>query len=319
VKEISPETSRLMLTGHAELSMAIDAVNNGKVFRFLTKPCTAEDLQSAVESGLQQYHLVTAEQDLLEKTLGQSVQLLTEIFSLSTPLAFSRTLRIHTVVQTLARRMNLEDSWQYTVAAMLSQIGCVVLSDALLEKMIQGAILTADEERLFASHPVIGSRLVRNIPRLQVAANMIVDQLKRYDEFGLIVWSKDERDATLGAQLLKAAQDYDQLTQQNISHAEAVDVMKGREGWYNPKVLKALAQEPIQVNKLVFRLVDMQSLDVGMILGEDIISRDGSRLASRYDRITPSFLDSLQLEVEKHGVIEPFRVYAHALVISPVL
>lgn len=39
VRERSPDTIRLLLTGHADLESAIAAVNEGQVFRFLTKPC----------------------------------------------------------------------------------------------------------------------------------------------------------------------------------------------------------------------------------------------------------------------------------------
>jgi response regulator RpfG family c-di-GMP phosphodiesterase len=319
VKEISPNTSRMILTGYAELSTAIDAVNNGKIFRFLTKPCSTQDLVQAVQSGIQQYRLVTAEQELLEKTLGQSVQLLHEIFSLTTPIAFSRTLRLQSLVQHICARMNLVDVWQYKLAAMLSQIGCIVISPMVLEKINNGRPLTADEEKMFASHPAIGSRLIRNIPRLEVVAEMVASQLRRYDEYGLIVWSREEQDATLGAQILKAAQDYDQLIQNNLAHAEALEVMKTRDGWYNPAVLRAVEQGPFPMSQFTFTLADSRSLMVGMILDEDIFSRDGRLLGERYSLVTDSLLELLQSEGGSTGIVEPFRVYArNPLMQSPL-
>ena len=39
VRKRSPDTVRIMLTGHADLEASIAAVNEGRVFRFLTKPC----------------------------------------------------------------------------------------------------------------------------------------------------------------------------------------------------------------------------------------------------------------------------------------
>lgn len=310
VKDIAPHTSRIMLTGHAEIGTAIDAVNNGKIFRFLTKPCSSEDLSQAVESGIRQNHLITAEQELLEKTLSQSVQLLSEVFSLSSPTAYSRTLRINTTVQQIVSRMGLENVWQYKLAAMLSQIGCVAISPQVLEKVATGRPLTREEENTFGSHPIIGSRLIRSIPRLEVVAAMVAGQLKHFDEYELIAWSKEEQEANLGAQILKAAQDYDQLTQTNLSHSEAVNVLEGRSGWYNPAVIKAIRKEKLQVNSLIFKLVNVKALDVGMILDEDVYSKDGKLLGARHDKITQWLLDLFQLEGENRGVIEPFRVYA---------
>lgn len=40
VKKIDPDISRIMITGFADLNMAMEAVNEGNIFRFLTKPCS---------------------------------------------------------------------------------------------------------------------------------------------------------------------------------------------------------------------------------------------------------------------------------------
>jgi DNA-binding NtrC family response regulator len=68
VKERAPDSVRMMLTGNNDLQTAMQAVNEGNSFRFLTKPCTPETLAKALEAGLEQYRLITAERELLEKT-----------------------------------------------------------------------------------------------------------------------------------------------------------------------------------------------------------------------------------------------------------
>ena len=55
VKDISPETTRILLTGYADLRSAIEAINNGNIFRLLTKPCDTVDLIQALENGIEQY------------------------------------------------------------------------------------------------------------------------------------------------------------------------------------------------------------------------------------------------------------------------
>src|SRR5262249_53231752 len=59
-EEISPQTVRIMLTGNADQKTASDAVNLGHVFRFLTKPCSTEELAATLKAGLEQYLLVIA-------------------------------------------------------------------------------------------------------------------------------------------------------------------------------------------------------------------------------------------------------------------
>src|SRR5467141_3678823 len=55
VQEQSPDTVRIMLTGNADQKTAMDAVNFGHVFRFLTKPCSPEELALTLTAGLTQY------------------------------------------------------------------------------------------------------------------------------------------------------------------------------------------------------------------------------------------------------------------------
>src|SRR5262249_6599331 len=88
VKVISPRTIRIMLTGNSDVRTAIDAVNEGCVFRFLTKPCDADVLAAAIKDGLRDYHLLETEKQLLEQTLQGSIRVLTEVLSLINPDAF---------------------------------------------------------------------------------------------------------------------------------------------------------------------------------------------------------------------------------------
>lgn len=67
VRERAPDTTRMLLTGHADIDTAIRAVNQGNIFRFLAKPCEKEALVQAIESGIALYRTVTAERDLIKK------------------------------------------------------------------------------------------------------------------------------------------------------------------------------------------------------------------------------------------------------------
>ena len=67
VRQKAPDTVRMLLTGYTDLRAAIDAVNDGNIFRFLTKPCGKEILMEAINIGVTQYHSVTAEKELVKK------------------------------------------------------------------------------------------------------------------------------------------------------------------------------------------------------------------------------------------------------------
>jgi len=94
VKERYPTCIRAMLSGHADLQTAIEAVNEGNVFRFITKPCPPEKLYKILEACCTQYYLLQTGRELLEKTLRSAIKVIVGILSLTNPVAFSRTLRI---------------------------------------------------------------------------------------------------------------------------------------------------------------------------------------------------------------------------------
>src|ERR1700678_1843840 len=101
VRATTPDTVRMLLTGYTDLNAAMDAVNEGNIFRFLTKPCEKEILATALTTGLVQYRLVTAEKELLEKTLMGSIKVLTDVLSAASPEAFGISMRIAHLVRYL--------------------------------------------------------------------------------------------------------------------------------------------------------------------------------------------------------------------------
>ena len=76
VRELYPDTVRIMLTGNADQQTATDAVNQGAIFRFLSKPCDSEVLASTLEQAIRQHELITSEKSLLQDTLKGSIRML---------------------------------------------------------------------------------------------------------------------------------------------------------------------------------------------------------------------------------------------------
>jgi YesN/AraC family two-component response regulator len=67
VRQKAPDSVRMLLTGHADFSAAIEAVNRGNIFRYLTKPCEKEALIEAIQSGVAQYNASTAQRELAQR------------------------------------------------------------------------------------------------------------------------------------------------------------------------------------------------------------------------------------------------------------
>src|ERR1700690_3969334 len=104
-RAVLPDATRLLLTGQAELALAIAAINEGRIFRFLTKPCPPPVLVAAVEAGVELHRLVTSERVLLEQTLRGSIQMLTDVLALAAPTAFGQAVRIQRYARDLASKV----------------------------------------------------------------------------------------------------------------------------------------------------------------------------------------------------------------------
>jgi diguanylate cyclase (GGDEF)-like protein len=75
VQQQSPQTMRLMMTGLARLEDAVDAINNGRVYRFLVKPWRTQELQEVLRSAARTFLLERSHEELLEQLRQLNLQL----------------------------------------------------------------------------------------------------------------------------------------------------------------------------------------------------------------------------------------------------
>jgi response regulator RpfG family c-di-GMP phosphodiesterase len=313
VRQTAPDGVRMMLTGNADLSTAISAVNEGNIFRFLTKPIEQQTLIRALSDGVRQYELITAERELLEKTLRGSVKVLSEILHLLNPEAFGRASRITRYATKLASAMGVADVWQIETAAALSQIGCVVLPEAAMRKLYNGEELSREESELFAMHPYVGSDLLAHIPRMQTIAKIIANQEKCLDEPGDAQESKQGDDVPLGARILKVVLDFDTLKARGVSDREAyANLSKEHPARYDPAVLAALYETLAAESADEERLVNVADLVDGMILAQDVRLVYGRVLVARGYEINRPLRERLKNHLLSPGIREPIAVIVPA-------
>lgn len=287
-REIDSDAVRIMLTGNADLETAMHAVNEGNIFRFLMKPCRKEILEWALESALEQFRLVTAERELLEKTLKRSIQVLTDILSLVNPTAFSRASRLREYVGHVARKLNLNDTWQFELAALLSQIGCVAVPPDILATVYSNGDLSTDEEEIYQNHPEIGAKLVSQIPRLEHVGEMIAQQNSAAADLDALKESLGGDRILFGAHLLKICNAFDALIFQGKSRRDAINDLRAKSQEYSPNLIKTL--ETIELAKVDTEERDILIKDLNdtMTLAKDVVTRGGLLVAPAGQKVTLS-------------------------------
>lgn len=280
-----PDTVRILLTGNADLQSAIGVVNEGNVFRFLCKPCQSDDLYAALTAGVEQHRLLTAERDLLERTLQGSVRALLETLSLANPTAFARAVRVRGITSDLLDAMGIDDRWHIEVASMLSQVGAVTLPPPVGDKLHRGLPLDGDEQAMVDRLPDIAATLLEEVPRLEDVVAIVRAQAR----------AGTDEDVPVGARILRVAIDFDVLETRRIDVPTIMDTLRSRKCAYDPQVLDALARvrdSGSPRGELVE--VSTSELRSGMVLASDVRTSDGVLLVGRGQEVTSGLLERIR-------------------------
>jgi response regulator RpfG family c-di-GMP phosphodiesterase len=297
VRDVAPDTSRVLLTGQADVEAAVRAVNDGGVFRFLTKPCAPEQLLAGLQAALEQYWLVTAEKVLLQRTLAGAVSALSDTLSLAAPDLFSRTVRIKRMALAMARQAGLSLHWYDEIALTLAHLGTVSLPRRVLEKLEQRQELTADEQAMLDRIPDLSARLIAGIPRLEPVQAAVAASPLRYDGRGTPNGGPVGPDLPLAARLLRLATPLDGLLTAGMPPPEAVSLLARDAGAFDPALLEA-ARATGGSAKRNLQMLSVAQLQRGMIVAVDVKSTTGTLLIGRGSPVTAGLVERLRNHID---------------------
>ncbi len=287
VQEASPNTVRMMLTGNADQETAIRAVNEGSIFRFMSKPCPPEALAGALSAGIEQHRLITAEKTLLQRTLRGSILMLTEVLELSAPASFGRGKRIQRLAQQVAEQVGVPNRWKIDLAALFAQTGHITLPPDVLARVNKGADLTAQEREMLARSLQVAGQLVGHIPRLEGVARM----LDALDDAG-----KDSQlppDERASTQILRAVHDFDSAQLRGAAPVAALAALRTAEN-HPVQILDALATILDIEVRMENARVAVRALSTGMILDEDLKTENGQLLVTKGQEVTLALRERLR-------------------------
>jgi CheY-like chemotaxis protein len=310
---VEPDAVLIILSGQADLSSTVAAVNNANLFRFLTKPCSSDDLRRALNDALRHHQLVMAERELLERTLFGAVEVLTKVLSIANPEAFGRSDRVASLVEAAAQRLGHRSGWELRLASRLSHIGCIAVPETILESLRYGAGLDADDQLIYESHPAIAADLLAGIPRLGRVAAWIGSQPVRLSGVSLGAVGSDEAGSSAGGEFA--------VMDRTILHA-AIACLAARDAgveagqfgralakWFPQPVLAALsAAAGAAETEGAAREVGLDELRMGMLLQRDVLTSTGMMLVRSGERISPTLLLRLRNFARSVGIDEPLRV-----------
>jgi hypothetical protein len=272
------------LTGETGRDAAVAAVNEGQIFRFLTKPCSTETLRAAIDAGVMQHRLLSAERVLLQETLIGCIKALVDILAITNPVAFGRATRLRRLSVELAGALEIKGFWQLEAAAMLSQIGFISLPIELVEKLYYGKRLTPEEKILADGAPQVAHNLLGRIPRLEPVLE-ILSAINKGD-------ASADPALKQGASILRLLLEYDSEIVQGHPIEPAIQRLRAQQGRHDPKLVNALeslvgvAAAPQELCE-----VTVGRVRPGMVFVDDLYTHVGTLLVPKGFEVTEAFLE----------------------------
>jgi response regulator RpfG family c-di-GMP phosphodiesterase len=288
VKHLHPDTTRILLTGETGRDAAIAAVNEGQIFRFLTKPCPPDQLRAAIVAGVNYHRLQRAERVLLQETLIGCIKALIDILAITNPVAFGRATRVKRLATDLAAALKYQGFWQLEAAAMLSQIGYISLPVELVEKLYYGKRLSPEERVLADGAPLVAQKLLGRIPRLEPVMEILAASQAAKSDLpeGLI---------KTGAHILRLVLEYDAQIAQGLTAKTAIEGIRAQAQRHDSTLVDNLeSMVGAKVGTQEVSEVCVGRVTPGMVFMDDLRTSVGTLLVPRGFEVTETFLERLR-------------------------
>jgi len=285
-QQLSPDTTRVLLTGDADVQGAIGAINRGNVFRFILKPCPPDPLKSAIAASDEQHRLLRAERELLQDTLKGCVDALMDTLAMAQPALFSRGGRLRRLVKDVSAELDLTDAWQVEMAAQLGEIGAITLPPTALDALQTGTPRDSAEAQMLEALPGLADNVLSRIPRLDAVREIIRRQLPtdRNPVTPLVTGASD------AARLMQAVREYDALVYRETPADLTLATLTYRK-IHDPATIAALATVAgMRLPNEAVREVTIDELLIGHELACDLHTSKGLLLVSRGQVITERLL-----------------------------
>jgi putative nucleotidyltransferase with HDIG domain len=271
VRRLHPQIPIVMVTAVHDISVALEAIRKG-AYDYLLKPFEREQLIATVRRALENRRLkleniayqnnlevlVSARTELLERAMKElersydiTLEALGDALDLKDAETEGHSKRVTAFTMAIARAMELPQERVRVISrgAFLHDVGKMAIPDAILRKPGR---LTPEEQMTMREHAFYGYQMLRKIPFLQEAANIVYSHQERYDGSGYPRGLKGEQ-IPLGARIFAVADTFDAITSDRPYRAA-----------------QSISAARREIQKFAGRQFDPQVVDTFMSISEDL-------------------------------------------------
>ncbi|MDD3436548.1 MAG: HD domain-containing protein [Candidatus Gastranaerophilales bacterium] len=219
-----PECVRLLVTAYSDSKILIDAINYGKIYRYIKKPWDPEELLLIVKAAAEYFQLKQDNDRLiydLKELFSGTVNAIIEALDAKDSFTLGRSRRVTFLSLKMAQHLKLpsQEIGKLELAGLLHDIGMIGVPEDILNK---SEALTADEFEIIKKHVNYGVKILEDIKQLKDIVEIIKYHHERFDGNGYPHYLSGE-DIPLNARIIAIADSYDSMVS-NRSYREGLPV-----------------------------------------------------------------------------------------------
>ena len=249
--EMRPQTVRIMLTGYTDANALVEALNNGIVYKYITKPWNNDDFQQTVKRALQHYETVKAQRSLqlqnerlqsrIKATREGFIETLVDMLQLKDIHARSNAERVRDYAAQIGSAMRLDrvEIEQLMLAAFLHEAALFHIPSEISRKH---APHTDVEHRIVRDNLEAGLEIIARIPDLVEISSVLRYQFEHFDGTGQPNGFAGEQ-IPVHSRIIAVAAAYNCMTSSQVgaprlSHHDAVEALISGAGTkFDPSVV----------------------------------------------------------------------------------
>ena len=288
VRDYSPDTFRILLTGHADVQILTEAINRGEVHRYFTKPWDDLKLALQIRDGVQRYEFITEnrrlngiavkqrdelrsinatleekvrqrtaeleeKQSVLKRSYLETIEALAFAVDEKDPYTHFHSRRVTELCGLISRGMALSDTKleKIKIAGLLHDIGKIGIKDSIL---LKPGKLTREEFEEIKTHPLRSAKILEPISDLREIIPAIRHHHEKFDGSGYPDGLKG-LEIPLEARIMAVADAYDAMTsnrayRKSMGHPVAVSrIREGSGRHFDPMIVDSFLKLAENIEK----------------------------------------------------------------------
>lgn len=301
VRDLCPETVRVLFTGKADLRTAAQAVNDIEVFRILLKPCPPAQLWECIESSVARFEQHRGRATARTSEAAEAVSLLKMLVSETNPKLHARATRLRRIAHHLCVTLALPQAERLELAASLSGLGLIAGDRGLIDRFTAGHPGDDAERRQFEDVWRQTASVLERIHALRDVAAMVAAAA------GALPRELSSDPVVLGAQVLRAAVVIDGQLAGGRERDDVLDAMR-HDAVVPARLIDGLMNLPSLPMRTTLVEHRVAELETGMVLEDAVRAENGLTLVPAGRVVTEALIQLVRGYARTLGIVEPLLV-----------